>query len=104
MLLPRLSAAAEVIVTINLHNFPADALEPLQIEAHHPDEFIMHLFNLALGNCCGRRARSLVEPQETTKSVPDYPEASERPRTDADAGGMFSRRSVGKRLDCSKSR
>ena len=38
---------ADVIVTLNLSDFPADALRPYGIEAQHPDEFILHLFDLA---------------------------------------------------------
>lgn len=34
---------ADVIVTFNLGDFPADAVEPYGMEAQHPDEFIAHL-------------------------------------------------------------
>lgn len=37
---------ASVIVTFNLKDFPATALQPLGIEAQHPDEFIDNLFDL----------------------------------------------------------
>ena len=33
---------ADVIVTSNLKDFPADVLQPYGIEAQHPDEFLMH--------------------------------------------------------------
>lgn len=42
-------ARADVIVTINLRDFPAGALAPFGIEAQHPDEFILHLLDLAPG-------------------------------------------------------
>jgi predicted nucleic acid-binding protein len=37
---------AEVIVTMNLKDFPADVLSEFDIEALHPDEFISDLFDL----------------------------------------------------------
>jgi hypothetical protein len=33
---------ADVIVTLNLRHFPADALETYGIEARHPDTFLIH--------------------------------------------------------------
>ena len=38
---------ADVIVTCNLRHFPADVLDPYNIEAQHPDEFVRHLIDLA---------------------------------------------------------
>lgn len=37
---------AEVIVTFNLRDFPASALSVFDVEAQHPDEFIMDLWDL----------------------------------------------------------
>lgn len=34
-------ARADVIVTVNLRDFPSKALDPLAIEAQHPDEFVL---------------------------------------------------------------
>lgn len=39
--------SAQVIVTSNLDDFPADALEPFNIEAQAPDQFVLDLANLA---------------------------------------------------------
>ncbi|MDC9606400.1 MULTISPECIES: PIN domain-containing protein [Xenorhabdus] len=39
-------ANAEVIVTMNLKDFPADILKEFNVEALHPDEFISDLFDL----------------------------------------------------------
>lgn len=39
-------AKAEVIVTLNQKDFPAEFLAPFNIEALHPDEFISDLFDL----------------------------------------------------------
>jgi hypothetical protein len=38
---------ADVIVTLNLKDFPAVALTPFAIEAQHPDEFIAHVLTLS---------------------------------------------------------
>lgn len=40
-------ANADVIVTMNLRDFPSASLDPLGIEAHHPDDFILHLLALS---------------------------------------------------------
>lgn len=39
-------AGAEVIVTLNLKDFPTSALQPFRVEARHPDRFLIELFNL----------------------------------------------------------
>jgi hypothetical protein len=39
-----IAAKAEVIVTLNLKDFPAAALAPFAIEALHPDDFLVRLF------------------------------------------------------------
>lgn len=39
-------AGAQVIVTDNLKDFPADALAPYHIQAQTPDEFLQYLFDL----------------------------------------------------------
>jgi len=38
---------ADLIVTVNLKDFPAEALERWGIEAQHPDEFLTHQFHLS---------------------------------------------------------
>lgn len=39
----------EVIVTFNLKDFPAESLEPWQIEAHHPSKFLASLYSINQG-------------------------------------------------------
>jgi hypothetical protein len=46
---------ADVIVTINLRDFPSDSIGAFGIEAQHPDEFILHLLDLAPGLWWQRR-------------------------------------------------
>jgi hypothetical protein len=43
----------DVIVTQNLQDFPITVLEPVGIEAQHPDEFLANHLNLAPGIFCG---------------------------------------------------
>jgi hypothetical protein len=38
---------ADVIVTFNLDDFPAEVLKPLRLEARHPDEFLLDLFDIS---------------------------------------------------------
>ena len=40
-----IKAGADVIVTYNLRHFPPAALEPFNIEAKHPDEFLIGLLD-----------------------------------------------------------
>lgn len=42
-----IQAGASVIVTCNLADFPSHILEAFDIEAQHPDEFILHLLGVA---------------------------------------------------------
>ena len=43
----------DVIVTQNLQDFPHDTLKPYDIDAQHPDDFLVNLLNLAPGMFCG---------------------------------------------------
>lgn len=42
-----IKAQATVIVTFNLKDFPADALQPWDVTARHPQEFLITLYSLA---------------------------------------------------------
>jgi len=42
----------DVIVTVNLKDFPESALAPFAIDAQHPDEFLCNHLNLAQGLFC----------------------------------------------------
>ncbi|SFB65137.1 PIN domain-containing protein [Azotobacter beijerinckii] len=41
-----IKCGASVIVTFNLKDFPPEVLEPFEVEAMHPDDFIADLFDL----------------------------------------------------------
>lgn len=43
---------ADVIITLNLKDFPSEVLETYGIEAQHPDEFIAYLLDLSPGVVC----------------------------------------------------
>jgi hypothetical protein len=57
---------ASVIVTFNLKDFPARVLEPYEIEAQHPDQFIDDLFDLdasAVVEAATKQRAGLIEPK-----------------------------------------
>jgi hypothetical protein len=70
---------AGVIVTYNLADFPSEALDPYGIAAQHPDEFVVHLFDLSPAAVCAavrdqrlaltRPARSVRELLDTFLSL-----------------------------------
>ena len=63
---------AHVIVTFNLKDYPAAILNPLGIEAQHPDVFISHLLDLSPGAVCAavkRQRESLKRPPRTVPEM-----------------------------------
>jgi hypothetical protein len=65
-------AKAGAIVTFNLKDFPADALEPYGIEAQHPDDFIRHLLDLAPCSVCNAIHQYRIRLKRPSKTVEDY--------------------------------
>lgn len=60
----------DVIVTRNAKDFPDDALKPFGIAAQHPDEFVVHLIDLAPGvviEAARRHRESLKNPAKTVE-------------------------------------
>lgn len=57
---------AGMIVTLNLKDFPASALEPHGIRAVHPDDFVLELMDMDLP----RVLQALVTCQERLKNPP----------------------------------
>jgi predicted nucleic acid-binding protein len=53
-------ANAEVLVTFNLKDFPGSSLEPFEIEAVHPDEFLLDQLDLYPG-LVTRTLKHLIE-------------------------------------------
>jgi predicted nucleic acid-binding protein len=67
-------ANAQVIVTSNLKDFPADQLEPYDIEAQSPDEFVLHVLELAPARVVSTledQARALTNPVTTVDDLLD---------------------------------
>lgn len=67
-------AGAQVIVTANLDDFPAEQLTPYAIEAQHPDEFVLNQIDLAAGTVCAvisEQAAALKNPPLTVGDVLD---------------------------------
>jgi len=65
---------ASLIVTSNLADFPPEALNPFDIEAQHPDEFILHLLDLTPGlviEAAHNHRTSLKNPPKTVEEYLD---------------------------------
>jgi predicted nucleic acid-binding protein len=65
-------SAAEVIVTFNLKDFPASRLESYNVEAVHPDDFLLELLNDAPGLVCAavkRQREGLRNPPKTAEEL-----------------------------------
>jgi len=63
---------AQVIVTMNLKDFPAEVLQEYEIEAQHPDDFILQLAELApdaVMDAAETHRQSLKNPP---KSIDEY--------------------------------
>jgi predicted nucleic acid-binding protein len=77
-------SGSDVIVTYNLKDFPADVLGKYGIEAQHPDEFIMHLVDLAPNVVCAavkRQRQNLKNPPKTVDELVDALEQQSLPQT-----------------------
>jgi hypothetical protein len=75
---PQSAAAPSVIVTCNLADFPQRVLSEFDIEAQHPDEFVLHLFDLAPGlvmEAAENHRQSLKNPAKTVVEYIDALEA-----------------------------
>lgn len=77
-------SSASVIVTFNLKDFPRDCLDPFDVEAQHPDEFVVHLLDLAPGLVCSairQQRNSLRRPPLSTQSFLTALERQRLPET-----------------------
>ena len=68
---------ADVIVTYNLRHFPPEILSPYGIEAQHPDEFLIHLIDLAPGPVCAAARTHRMRLKNPEKTVTEYLETLE---------------------------
>lgn len=63
-----LRSQASVILTFNLKDFPASALAPYRVTAHHPDRFIMrlvHTYETEVAEALERQRQRLRKPAKT---------------------------------------
>jgi len=67
-----IKCSAQVIVTINLRDFPAESLGPYGIEAMHPDEFIEHQFGLRPGEVIAAAKRIRMRLLNPERSPVEY--------------------------------
>lgn len=70
---------AQVIVTSNLHDFPQEALEPFNIEAQGPDQFVLDIVNLAparVATVIQQQASALRNPPRTAEELLEDPSNS----------------------------
>lgn len=79
---------ADVIVTMNLRDFPADAIGAFGIEAQHPDEFVLHLLDLAPGAVLGAAADHRKSLKSPPKTVTEYLDALERQQLTRSASAL----------------
>ena len=63
---------ADVIVTFNLDDFPAEAVARYGIEAQHPDEFVLHLLDLNSGKVCAAAERHRLSLKNPPKTPAEY--------------------------------
>ena len=69
---------ADVIVTMNLRDFPPDIIAPFGIEVQHPDEFILHLLDLAPGTVAAAAQNHRQSLHHPPKTVDEYLDTLER--------------------------
>jgi predicted nucleic acid-binding protein len=69
---------ADVIITMNLKDFPADIIGPLGLDAQHPDEFILHLLDLAPGAVAAAAQTHRQSLKNPPKTVEEYLDTLER--------------------------
>src|SRR5262245_5725451 len=65
-------ASADIIVTYNLTDFPAETLARFDLEAQHPDNFLDSLLDLSPGVVCAaikRQRESLQNPPKTAQEL-----------------------------------
>lgn len=68
----------DVIVTRNMRHFPDDALKPFGIVAQHPNEFVVHLLDLAPGLVIEAARRHRESLRSPAKTVEEYLEMLEK--------------------------
>jgi len=79
-----IKAKADGIVTFNLKDLPTSVLEPLNLEAIHPDDFInaqMDLTDAAVIQAATKCCRRLANPPKSGKDYLDTLQKQQLPKT-----------------------
>lgn len=79
-----IKSRSDAIVTFNLKDFPVENIQPYDVEAIHPDEFISYQFDLAPSQVCSAvkaMRASLKSPPFTPKELLDALEKNKLPIT-----------------------
>jgi hypothetical protein len=71
---------ADVIITMNLRDFPPDIIGSFGIEVQHPDEFVPHLLDLEPGAVVAAAQNHRQSLKNPPKTVAEYLETLERQR------------------------
>jgi predicted nucleic acid-binding protein len=71
-------AKADVIVTFNLKDFPADTLALFGMEAQHPDKFVTSLLDVDVASVCEAVKRQRASLKNPPKSAIELLQAFER--------------------------
>ncbi|MGE0468162.1 MAG: PIN domain-containing protein [Nitrospira sp.] len=69
---------ADVIVTYNLTDFPEKELQKYGITPQHPDEFLLHLFNLGPSLICAAASTHRARLKHPPKTTTEYLDTLER--------------------------
>lgn len=86
-------AGAQVIVTANSRDFPADRLAPFGIEAQSSDDFVMYVLDLNAARVVGalhEQAAALKDPPRAVEEVLDTLEAQGLIRAVAEIRALLS--------------
>lgn len=69
---------ADIIVTFDLRDFPAETLDTYQIRADHPDDFIVKLLQSAPDLVCTAARRQRANLKKPRKSVDEFLDSLEK--------------------------
>ena len=61
---------ASVIVTLNLGDFPSESLANFNVEAQHPDDFVLAVLEAFPGACCWRLRETIALVSRTLQRHP----------------------------------
>ena len=77
---------ADLIITLNLGDFPPEQLEPFGIEAQHPDTFVAHLIGLDQEVVCATIRRMRERYKNPPMTAAEYLESLEKKGLTRSAG------------------